>query len=52
MPDFKWKTNATREQFSLLDEIQHTKNMNTRVSEERKFDNKASEVGWVVLIFM
>ena len=32
-------------QFSLLDEIQNTKKMNTRESKERKFGKKVREIG-------
>ena len=37
--------------FSLLDEIQNMKKMNTRESKEKKFEKKVREIGWVVSIF-
>ena len=39
-------------QFSLLDEIQNTKKLNTRESKERKFEKNVREIGWVVLMFL
>ena len=39
-------------QFSLLDEIQNTKKMNTQKSKEKRIENKVRETGWVVLIFI
>ena len=39
-------------QFSLLDEIQNTKKMNTRELKERKFEKEVGAIGWIVLIFI
>ena len=38
--------------FSLLDEIQTQKKMNTRESKETKFEKKVREIEWVVLILI
>ena len=38
--------------FSLLDEIQNIKKMNTRELKERKFEKEVRAIGWVVLIFI
>ena len=38
--------------FSLLDEIQDTKEMKTRESKDRKFEKNVRETEWVVLIFI
>ena len=38
--------------FSLLDEIQNTKKMNTRELKERKFEKEVRAINWVVLIFI
>ena len=38
--------------FSLLDEIQDIKKMNTRELKERKLEKKVRELRWVVLIFI